>query len=399
MQYNFETVPKRYHCGSAKWDEMERAGLTSQDDIIPFSVADMELETAPEIVEGLQKFIKSMPLGYANTTDAFRTAVCEWQQKRHGWRPKEEWILTTHGVIDAFFEAVRTFTQEGEGVLLLTPVYYPMYFAAQRNGRTLVDCPLVRKGTRYEIDFADFEEKAARPETKLFILCSPHNPCSRVWTPEELKRLGEICLRHQVYVVADEIHADLIMPGYRHTSFLSLDEPVARNCMLCVAPSKTFNLAGLQTSMVLIPDEEKREQFRQAQLRQTGNPKCNILGYEACRIAYEQCEGWLDEVIGLVAENKRVVEDFFAREFPEIRLMDFEATYLLWMDWSGLGLPAKELERINRQEARLFFDEGYVFGQQGECFERWNLACPTRYVREALERMKKAYAPYRNKQP
>lgn len=393
MHYDFETVNKRYHCGSAKWNELEQAGLTEQDDVIPFSVADMELMTAPEIVEGLQKFIGTSILGYANTTDAFKASVCEWQKKRHGWTPKEEWILTTHGVIDAFFEAVRTFTKEGEGVLLLTPVYYPMYFAVQRNGRSLVDCPLVRKGTRYEIDFDDFEEKAKDPNTKLFILCNPHNPCSRVWTPEELRRLGEICLKHNVYVVSDEIHADLIMPGYTHTSFPSLGEDMAQNCMLCVAPSKTFNLAGLQTSMVLIPDEEKRSQFMQAQLKQTGNPKCNILGYQACQIAYEKCEGWLDQVIEIVAENKRIITEFFAKEFPEIKIMDFEATYLLWMDWSGLGLTAKELEHINKYEARLFFDEGYVFGEQGECFERWNLACPTRYIHEALARMKAAYAP------
>lgn len=391
MQYDFETVIPRYNCGSAKWNAMQKAGLTERDDIIPFSVADMEFQTAPEIVSGLQDYIGSHVLGYANITDSFKASACAWQEKRHGWKPQPEWILTFHGVVDAFFDAVNTFTQEGDGVLLLTPVYYPMYYAVSRNNRRLVDCPLVRSGMRYDIDFDDFTRKASDPNTKLFILCSPHNPCGRVWSAEELRRLGEICLENHVFVVADEIHADLIMPGYHHTAFASLGDELARNCMLCVAPSKTFNLAGMQTAIAFLPDEARREQLYQHQLRQTANPKCSILGYQACQLAYDHCGPWLDQCIQVIDENRRIILDYFAQHFPQIQTAPLEGTYLLWMDWNGLGLDYQELERINIEEARLFFDEGYVFGEQGQGFERWNLACPTRYIRQALERMGQVY--------
>lgn len=397
MKYDFETVMKRYGCGSNKWNEMKKYGYGEADDIIPFSVADMEFPPAPEIVQGLQDFISCSVLGYAVATDEFRLTVCDWVENRHGYRPKEDWILTTHGVIDAFYAAVRTFTEEGDGVLLLTPVYYPMYSAIQDNGRKLVDCPLIRKGTRYEIDFEDLENKLSDENTKMFILCSPHNPTSRIWTPRELRRMAELCLKYDVLVVADEIHYDLEMPGQIHTVFPSMGEDIANNCVWCIAPSKTFNLAGLQTAIVMIPDPQKRERFLNAQKLQTAYPKCNILGYEACQIAMKNCEDWLDQMIGVVAHNKKVIEEFFAKEFPQIQIMDFEATYLLWMDWNGLGLDYKELERINREEAGLFFDEGYIFGEQGKGFERWNLACPTWCIEEALERMKRAYAPYLNR--
>jgi cystathionine beta-lyase len=206
--------------------------------------------------------------------------------------------------------------------------------------------------------------------------------------------MGRICLENDVFVVSDEIHFDLIMPGYKHIVFSSISDEFAQNSMVCTAPSKTFNLAGLQTSNIFIANEERRKQFMDSQMTSTTKMKCNILGYQACKLAYENCEEWLNQVIDVVAENKRIIEEFFAKEFPQIQIMDFEATYLLWMDWNGLGLDYKELERINREEAGLFFDEGYVFAEQGRGFERWNLACPTKYIVSALERMKKAYAPY-----
>lgn len=397
MKYDFETVMKRYGCGSFKWDEMRQYGYSEIDDIIPFSVADMEFAPIPEVVQGLQDFISCAVLGYSSTTNEFKLTTCDWVERRHGYRPKEDWILTTAGVVTAFFNAINAFTNEGDGVMLLTPVYYPMYIGIENNKRKLVDCPLVRKGTRYEIDFDLFEEKAKDPNTKMFILCNPHNPCSRVWTKEELLKMAKICKENDVFVVSDEIHFDLMQKGFEHTMFLSLGEEYTKNAMSIIAPSKTFNLAGLQTSMVLIPDEENRNAFYKEQCTVTSHPVCNILGYEACMIAYKNAEPWLDEVLEVIAENKRVIEAFFAEHFPQIQIMDFEATYLLWMDWSGLGIDAKELERINREEAGLFFDEGYIFGEAGECFERWNLACPTWCIEDALDRMKEAYDKYLNK--
>ena len=394
MKYDFTTVYKRYGCGSGKWDEMQRENSNVGEDVIPFSVADMEFVEAPEIVEGLKAFLDTTVLGYANATDSYKEAVCAWMKKRHNWDAKPEWILPSHGVVDAFFSAIKCYTNEGDGVMLLTPVYYPMYIGIKVNNRVLVDCPLVERGDTYEIDFEDFEKKAKDPNTKLFILCSPHNPCGRVWTKEELERIGRICNENHVLVVDDEIHHDLIMPGHTHYVYAALSTEMEQNCLVLTAPSKTFNLAGLQTSNIFVPNEALRREMEAFLKRGSANPKCNILGYKACEIAYSSCGEWLDECIQVIDENRRVITEFMAENFPQIRVCELQATYLLWMDWNGLGLDYKELERINRQEAGLFFDEGYIFGAQGEGFERWNLACPTSYVVAALKRMKEAYGKY-----
>lgn len=391
MTYNFTTVHKRYNTGSKKWNELAVHGVKEDEDIIPFSVADMEFVTAPEIVEAIKEELDRNIMGYANPTDEYLDIVCRWMKERHGWEAKPEWILPAHGIVDAFFDAVKIYTKEGEGVMLMTPVYYPMYHAVKDNHRVLVDCPLVPCGDSYGIDFEDFEKKAADENTKLLILCSPHNPCGRVWKREELEKIGEICLKHHVLVVSDEIHFDLIMPGYKHIVFASLSEEIANNCIVCTAPSKTFNLAGLQTSNIFIPNPELREKYLSALKLTNPNPKCNILGYCACKAAYERGEAWLEEAINVIDTNRKLVVDFMAKEFPQIKVTRLEATYLLWMDWRGLNLDSKEMERINHEEAKLFFDEGYIFGAQGDGFERWNLACPTRYVEEALERMKASY--------
>ncbi len=394
MAYNFETVGKRYHTGSRKWNELLASGVREDEDIIPFSVADMEFETAPEIVTAIKEEVEHYVLGYANPTREYLDTVCRWMRERHGWDARPEWILPEHGIVDAFFNAVKIFTQPGEGVMLMTPVYYPMYRAVNDNSRVLVDCPLVYKGDRYEIDFADFERKAADENTKLLILCSPHNPIGRVWRRDELEHIAEICLKHHVLVLSDEIHFDLVMPGHKHIVYASLSEEAANNCIVCTAPSKTFNLAGLQTSNIFVPNPALREQYMAGLKRGNPNPKCNILGYRACEAAYKHSAPWLEQAIRVIDTNRKLVADFMAREFPQVQVIDLEATYLLWMNWRGLGLDSRELERINHQEARLFFDEGYIFGAQGDGFERWNLACPTRYIREALERMKTAYKKY-----
>ena len=394
MKYDFTTVYKRYGCGSGKWDEMQRENPNVGEDVIPFSVADMEFVEAPEIVEGLKAFLDTTVLGYANATDSYKEAVCAWMKRRHNWDAKPEWILPSHGVVDAFFSAIKCYTNEGDGVMLLTPVYYPMYIGIKVNNRVLVDCPLVEQGDSYGIDFADFEQKAKAYRTKMLILCSPHNPTGRVWTREELQKISEICLANGVLVVSDEIHDDLIMPGYEHTVYASLSQEAEQNCLVLTAPSKTFNLAGLQTSNIFIPNASLRAQYMAYLKEINPNPKCNLLGYLACETAYRHCEDWLDQCLQVIDTNRKLVVGSMAQKFPQIKVKRLEGTYLLWMDWRGLGLDHKELERINRQEARLFFDEGYIFGKQGEGFERWNLACPTRYIQEALERMEKAYGKY-----
>ena len=394
MKYDFETVRPRYQMGSNKWNEVQSVYPDMPQDIVPFSVADMEFPTAPEIVAGLKQFLDQSVLGYANPTQPFLDSVCRWMKRRHSWDAKPEWILPAHGCVDAFYSAVKCFTQPGDGVVLLTPVYYPMYSAIRQNGRTLVDCPLVRRGDGYAINWEDLEAKLSQERTKLFLLCSPHNPCSRVWTREELEKIARLCSQYRVLVVSDEIHNDLILPGHTHTVFAAVSPQAEQNCLVLTAPSKTFNLAGLQTSNVFIPNEALRRQFSDYLKTGSNNPKCNILGYEACRIAYDQCEGWLEECLAVITRNRDLVISFCREHFPQIRYSPLQATYLLWMDWNGLGLGWRELERINRQEAKLFFDEGYIFGSQGEGYERWNLACPTWAIQQALERMEQAYRPY-----
>lgn len=386
-QYDFETVIRREDSGSMKWGELKAYGPVD-DDVIPFSVADMEFKNPPEVVEGLKEFLDTSILGYAQPTQKYKMAVKGWMEKQFGWTIETDWIRDTPGVINAFFTAVRTFTKEGEGVMLMTPVYYPMYFAIERNNRVLVDNKLIYNNGRYEIDFEDFEEKAKNSNTKLLILCSPHNPSGRVWTLEELTRIGRICIDNDMIIVSDEIHSDLVMPGYHHTVFASVNEEFAQNSIVCTAPSKTFNLAGLQTSNVFIPNKELRERFFKEESCADGNPKCNILGLEGCRLAYEKCEGWLEECKKLIDHNRQLVVDFLAKEFPQIIVTPLEGTYLLWMNFRPLGIESHQLAEVLKSEAKLFFDEGFIFGEQGDGFERWNLACPTYYIEKALERLK-----------
>ena len=388
MKYDFETVIKRYNTGSSKWNEMAAFGLNETQDIIPFSVADMEFLTAPEIIEAIKHELDTSILGYSKATPEYLNAVCKWFENRHDWKAKSEWIVPSHGVVDAFFTAVRAFTNEGEGVILNTPVYHPMYWAVKNQKRKLMNNKLINNGTRWEIDFEDLERKAADHDTKLLILCSPHNPCGRVWTREELKKIGEICLKNDVLVLSDEIHCDLIMPGHKHTVFASINDDFANNCIVCTAPSKTFNIAGLQTSNIFIPNPKIREKFLNE--LHSDSPQCNILGYRAAEAAYKKCGAWLDEVLKIIETNKNLIEDFMSREFPEIKITPLEGTYLLWLDFRCFGLSCEELEKRNHEKAKLFFDEGYIFGKNGEGFERWNIACPTRYIKEALERFKNA---------
>jgi cystathionine beta-lyase len=392
-QYDFETVLNRRGTGSGKWDEM--AGYPDVSEaVIPFSVADMELLNPPEVIDGLKVFLDKTVLGYTSPTEKYQQTVRNWIERRHGWRIETEWLKEAPGVINAFFTAVKAFTKAGEGIMLMTPVYYPMYYAIERNHRKLVDNPLINAGGRYEINFEDFESKAKDPNTKLLILCSPHNPSGRVWQRRELEKIGRICIDNGVLVVSDEIHNDLIMPGYHHLMFGSISEEFAQHSITCTAPSKTFNLAGLQTANIIIPNEEIRNTYWAEVCTTEGNPKCNSLGREACRLAYENCEEWLRQVIKLIDGNRKKVTDFLAKEFPSVVITPLEGTYLLWMDFRPLGVEPQKLAGVLKEKASLFFDDGCIFGDQGAGFERWNLACPAKYIDAGLERLKAALERY-----
>ncbi|MCQ1530249.1 MalY/PatB family protein [Lutispora saccharofermentans] len=393
MKYDFETVVSRSGNCSSKWDQMKGWNPNVGSDIVPFSVADMELRNAPEIIEGIKEYVDKTILGYTNAGEAYYNAVCGWMDRRHSWDIKPEWILGTPGVVNAFYTAVKAFTKPGEGVILMTPVYYPMYMAVERNKRKIVRNPLIYKDNRYSVDFNDLEEKAKDPNNTLIILCSPHNPVGRVWTPEELERIGRICIDNNVVIVSDEIHFDIIMPGYKHTVFATISEEFADHSIVCTAPSKTFNLAGLQTSNIIIRNKRLRERFREEQLS-VSISRLNMIGYKACELAYDKGEEWLEQLLLHIDHNRLVLTEYMEQNLSQIKVIPIEGTYLQWLDLNALGISPLELERIMHMEAQVFFDEGYVFGEEGKGFERMNIACPTNIMLVALERMKKTLDQY-----
>lgn len=397
MRYDFTTCVLRDNGHSVKWEEMKQKNPDVQKGIVPLSVADMEFVTAPEIVRGLKEYIGKETLGYTQATDAYFDAVMLWMKKRHGWDVQKEWIVPAPGVVASLGIAVSALTNPGDGVIIMTPVYYPFYKVVKYTGRSLQENALRETDGGYEIDFDDLEKKLADPDNKMLILCSPHNPVGRVWKKEELLRVGELCEKYGAVVVADEIHHDLIMPGYQHTVFTQVKKSFADFSVICTAPSKTFNLAGMQTSNIIIKNKGMREKFEKTKLA-TGIFELNALGYEACRIAYTQCGAWLDELIHVIDENRRLVEAFLKERLPKIRITRLEGTYLQWLDLRRYEIPHFELERLMVQDAQLFFDEGYIFGQAGQGFERLNLACPKSVIEAALKRLERALMPFTRRQ-
>lgn len=386
MKYDFETLVNRTGTGSIKWDIMKAAKPDIPENIVPLSVADMEFRPAPELVDGLKKYLDEAVLGYTGPTDAYYEAVIRFMEKHHGFSPKKEWIVEMAGIVPALKKMVAAFTEPQDGVLILRPVYYPFTSAVEENGRTLVVSELLIKDGHYEIDFDDLEEKASRPDVTLMIFCSPHNPVGRVWTKEELLRVCDICYRNHVFIISDEIHFDLIMPGYTHTSMAVLEEKYLNNCVVCTAPTKTFNIAGLKVSNLIIPNREYREKLTASK----GYESLNILSYRACELAYKECEGWLEELLLYLDENRKMVEEFMAERLPMIKVFPLEGTYLMWLDFSALGMEAEDLEKFMKEKALMFTDEGYIFGESGRGYERIVIACPRQVLKEALKRLEAA---------
>ncbi len=382
MAYDFTTLPDRWDAGAFKYLEMQKKKPDVSRDAVPLSVADMEFLDPPQVVEGLKDYLDHNVLGYTGPTDAYFAAVQSWMERRHGFRPEKDWFITSPGIVPALFELVKALTVPGDGVLMLSPVYHPFRFCAQEQGREAIFCPLIERERTYDIDFELFEKLCAQPRVKLFLLCSPHNPVGRIWTRDELLRLSDICLKHGVLMVADEIHGDLILPGYTFVSVGTLPEQYVKNAVLCTAPSKTFNLAGMQCSNLFVADESLREKLQ----KEGHYPTLTALGYESCRLAYTYGEGWLEALRKVLGENKQLVETYLGEYAPVVRPFELMGTYLMWLDCRGLGLDKDALEKA-MIEAELFFDEGYIFGEEGAGFERLNLACPTWVLQKALDKL------------
>ena len=388
--YDFTTRVDRTGTGASKWEAMRALDPQVPADVVPLSVADMEFVSAPQIVDALVDFAQTAVFGYTGPTQAYYDAVVAWQRTRHAWEPQVEWIALSPGVVPAVATAVRAFTQPGDGVIIMTPVYYPFRRCIEGAGRTVVENPLLHdeQARRYEPNFDHLARLAADPANTMLVLCSPHNPVGRVWTREELARIAQICCENGVFICSDEIHNDLVLPGHEHTVVANvMPQGHLGDCAVLTAPSKTFNLAGLQCSNIFIPNEQRREAFKQAALEHACFHGLNAFAYPVCRTVYEQCAGWLDACIEVVAANAQLVVDFCAERLPMLRPYPLEGTYLLWLDCRALGLTPPELERFMTREARLFLDEGTLFGEAGAGFERINLACPRAVLLEALERL------------
>lgn len=382
MDYDFTTLTRRDD--SIKWQLMRERRPDLDGQVIPLTVADMEWRPAPEIVDGLKAYLERTILGYPRITDDYLDAVIGWMKRRHDFSVERAWIYPTSGIVPAVYAAIHALTSPQDGVILMPPVYFPFYSAIRDTKRTAVDCPLIKDGSRYAIDFERFENQAKDPKNTLFILCSPHNPVGRVWTKEELIRIDEICRRHQVAVLADEIHHDLVMPGYKHTVFQTLSDETAMNTITCTAPTKTFNLAGMGVSNLIIKNDMWRKRYDTYE-EQAGFPSVTLLGYKACELAYAEAENWLNQALIRIDRNRQICESFFSEYFPETTIATLEGTYLLWVDVS-------RVPGIERSDVRFQPLDGKMFGQGGEGFWRLNLALPEAHLKTQLTYLAEDFA-------
>lgn len=386
IKYSFETAHSRKDMEAAKWDAMPPG---TPPEIVPLSVADMELLSPPEVIEELVKTAEFGMWGYTWWGKRYADAVKHWLLTRHDWAIEQDWIVQVNGVVQGLYASVRAFTQPGDGVLIMTPVYYPFYRAIKLNNRTVVESTVKLENGRYEIDFDDFEEKAK--QAKVFILCNPHNPMGRVWKREELQRLGDICLRHNVLVLSDEIHFDLIMPGHKHICFPTLGEKYADNCIVFTAASKTFSLAGLCTAHAITTNSELKNKLDH-EVNVSGCYTYSIFGIRALERAYMDCARWVDELVEHIYGNYCYFKDFMAEHFPDVWVADLEGTYLCWFDCRCFGMTGQELAEFMTEKAGLYLDDGFIFGEAGDGFERINLACTRQVLADALERLRRAFS-------
>lgn len=387
MSYNFDEIIDRRNTDCLKYDFAVERGKPG--DILPLWVADMDFRTAPGIIERAVADASLGIYGYTESKDDYFQAVANWYRTYFGWHVEKKWLVKTPGIVFAIGVAIQALTEEGDAVMIQQPVYYPFSEVVKDSGRKLVNNALVLKDGHYEIDFEDFEHKIIEEKVKLFVLCSPHNPVGRVWTKEELLQIGEICLKYGVKVVSDEIHSDFVYGDRKHYVFATVDSRFEEFSIICTAPSKTFNLAGLQASNIFIPNVQIRKAFRK-QMSAVGYSQINMIGLHACKAAYETGREWLEELKVYLKGNLDFVRDYLEKNIPQIKLIEPEGTYLIWLDCRALGLPEEKLENLIVHEAKLWLDSGAIFGKDGEGFERINIACPRAVLEEACKRLQKA---------
>ena len=389
MPTNFDEIIDRKNTSCLKYDFAAERGYPA--DILPFWVADMDFRAPASVITALKERADHGVFGYTQVKDDYFTVLQNWFQTRHNWTIERRDLIVTPGVVFAVAAAIRTFTNPNDSVLIQPPVYYPFANMIRQNGRTVIDNPLRLVDGHYTIDFEDFEQKIVAHKIKLFILCSPHNPVGRVWTRAELEQIAAICLRHNIIVVADEIHEEFVRPGFRHIPFASLSEETAAITLTCTSPSKTFNLAGLQISNIFIRNEELRRRFKE-ELSRTGYDEPNTLGLAGAKAAYEHGAAWHTQLLAYLEENHVRAKEFIAAHLPKVKLIEPEGTYLLWLDFSAYGLTDEALNEKIIRDAHLWLDDGPIFGVGGSGFQRINIACPWATLEQGLKNLAVAFA-------
>ena len=382
---DFNKIINRVNTNCYKW---------SSEDQIPMSIADMDFEVAEEILCAMQKRLEHKVFGYGYAPDEYFESYCNWWKKRHNFIIEKEWLMFSIGVVASIATAVRVFTEVNDNVLIQSPVYNMFHNCILNNNRNIVSNDLVYKEGKYYIDFVDLENKLKDEKTKLFILCNPHNPVGKLWSKEDLERIGKLCEKYNVLVLSDEIHCDIVKPGLGYIPYASVNECNKMNSITCIAPTKTFNIASLQTSCVFVPNEKIREKMQKG-LSCDDNEGGNAFSYTPVIEAYNKCEYWVDEMLEYVWHNRELVKDYIRKEIPEIEYVEGEATYLVWLDCSSVVSDSVDFTNFLNKELKLTFNSGKRYGEQGKHFVRVNIACPECVVLEGLKRLKKGIEIYR----
>jgi cystathionine beta-lyase len=386
MKYNFDEVIDRKNTSCVKWDFAEQ--YFDANDILPMWVADMDFKTPDFIVDAVKKRAAHEIYGYTIRPESYYSSMIKWIAKKHNWKIEKDWILFSPGIVPAVNMAVMAYTNPGDRIIVQPPVYFPFFSAVKDNGRQLVYNELKLENGRYNMDFDDLESKIDN-RTKMIIISNPHNPGGSAWTKEELTKLGEICIKNSILLISDEIHSDLVIPPFKHTVAANISEEIAKVTISMMAPSKTFNLAGMASSSVIISNPKLRNDF-QVFLDRVHVGMGNLFGMVASEAAYTHGEEWLNQMLNYVKGNLDYMEDFIKTNIPQLKMIRPEATYLVWLDFRALGLSNKDLKTLLLQKAKLGLNDGPVFGPGGDGFSRMNVACPRAYIVEAMNRLKKA---------
>jgi len=392
VEFDFDKVIPRKGTSSYKWDYCEK--IFGTNDLIPMWVADMDFEAPEEIKRAIQKRAEHGVYGYTFIPDSFYQSIIDWQYERNNWKIEKDWIIHAPGVVSSINACIQAYTAPGDDIIVQTPVYFPFFNSIKSNGRNLVTNSLKFKGNYYEMDFEDLEKKIT-DKTRMFILCNPHNPVGRVWKKEELEKLGEICLKNNIIIVSDEIHSDIIMPGYKHIPIASISNEFSEITVTCTSASKTFNLAGLSTSYVVISNFVLRSKYLYT-VKRSGALIDNIFGILALEIAYKYGKSWLEKLLEYLKENRDLVLEFFEERIPEVIPLKLEGTYLMWLNFEKLDLSQKELNDLVIKRAKVGLQNGTMFGIEGKGFMRMNIGCPKSILKEALKRLEKAIKEFKN---